>query len=168
MGKVLITSYIVTKGKEIEHKWHRTSHLIINVMRYARSVRYREIYTTVKMMSGLSWLDISQLCLIVLLGRRATIKITSQNQLRYGEGCHIVHSDNVLVNLSNLGSLVTSLMSKCSFGISSKPYVNYNTIERFISKLLAPKLVRSFFGLRCLPYRYSHKCRHFLISIIQY
>ena len=45
---------------------------------------------------------------------------------------------------ANLGFLVINLMPNCSYEISPKPCINCNTTKRFICKLLAPKLLRSF------------------------
>ena len=39
---------------------------------------------------------------------------------------------------ANLKFLVTNLMSDCSWEMSPNPYINNNTIEQFISKLLLP------------------------------
>ena len=46
---------------------------------------------------------------------------------------------------SNRGRTKETARNRRRLSFEAAPYINYNTTERFISKLMAPKLVRSFF-----------------------
>ena len=49
--------------------------------------------------------------------------------------------EQIMVNHSKFRVPCYKFDVKLYYDISPKPYVNYNMIEQFISKLLAPKLV---------------------------